>query len=108
MMQGRLFWAVWLLVGCQLVWTAMRALAAPWVWNPYQLLTLVFFSALAVGLTWLGVLWQREGAGGLKAKIAAFETEMETPGSAIALRWTVAFWLVAGALVFAYFQMEQQ
>jgi hypothetical protein len=107
-MQGKLFWAVWLLVGCQLVWTTIRAFAAPWVWNPYQLVAFVFLAGLAAGVTWLGLLWQREGAGGLKARIAAFETEMETLGSALAFRWTLAFWLVAGALVLAYFQMEQQ
>ncbi|HET7084811.1 MAG TPA: hypothetical protein VFI23_08580 [Rhizomicrobium sp.] len=107
MMRGRLFWLIWLLVGCQLVWTAARALQAPWSWNPYQMITGLFFAALLLGAAWLALLWQREGMGGLKLRIASLETEMDTPGSAVALRWTVAFWLVAGALVFAYFRMEQ-
>ena len=33
---------------------------------------------------------------------------METPGSTVALRWNIAFWVVAGALVLAYFRMESQ
>jgi len=31
---------------------------------------------------------------------------LDAPGSAAALRWNLAFWLVAGVLVFAYFRME--
>jgi len=106
-MQGKLFWLVWLLVGCQLIWTAVRAFAAPWVWNPYQCLTLIFLLCLPVGVAWLGLVWQREGIGGFRTRMASLEAAMETPGSAIALRWNIAFWIVAGALVFAYFRMEQ-
>lgn len=105
-MRGRMFWVVWLLVGCQLVWTAIRAFQAPWTWNLYQEITVLFLAALCLGAGWLGLLWRREGLGGLKTRMAAQEAAMETPGSAIAFRWTVAFWLVAGALVFAYFRME--
>ncbi len=106
-MQGKLFWVIWLLVGCQLIWTAIRAFASPWVWNPYQCLTLVFLLCLPVGAAWLGLMWQRDGMGGIKTRIASLEAAMETPGSVIALRWNVAFWIVAGVLVFAYFRMEQ-
>ncbi len=106
MMHGRLFWVIWLLVGCQFVWTAIRAFQSPWVWNPYQLLTVLFFASLAIGAAWLIVTCQRKGVGGLRARIASLEASMETPGSALALRWNVAFWVVAGALVFAYFRME--
>ena len=106
-MRGRIFWLIWLLVGCQLVWTAMRAFQAPWTWNLYQLITVLFFAGLVFGAAGLALLWQRLGPAGLRMRIAAFETELETPGSAVALRWNLAFWIVAGALVFAYFQMEQ-
>ncbi len=106
-MQGKLFWVIWLLVGCQLIWTAIRAFASPWVWNPYQCLTLVFLFCLPVGAAWLGLMWQREGLGGFRTRIASLEAAMETPGSALALRWNVAFWIVAGVLVFVYFRMEQ-
>ena len=106
-MRGRIFWLIWLLVGCQLVWTAMRAFQAPWTWNPYQLISVLFFVGLVFGAAWLALLWQRLGPAGLRARIAAFEGELETPRSAVALRWNLAFWIVAGALVFAYFRMEQ-
>jgi hypothetical protein len=108
MMRGRLFWVIWLLVGCQLVWTAVRAFQLPWTWNLYQLLTMVFFAALAAGIAWLALTCQREGIAGLRTRIASVEAAMETPGSALALRWNIAFWIVAGALVFAYFRMEAQ
>lgn len=108
MVRGKVFWLIWLLVGCQFVWTAVRAFQAPWVWNPYQLITALFFTALAAGLAWLALTGQREGLGGLRTRIASLEAAMETPGSALALRWNIAFWIVAGALVFAYFRMEQQ
>jgi hypothetical protein len=39
--------------------------------------------------------------------MASLEAAMETPGSAIAMRWNLAFWVVAGVLVVAYLQMEQ-
>jgi Co/Zn/Cd efflux system component len=107
MMRGRLFWVIWLLVGCQLVWTAIRAFQAPWIWNPYQAITAVSFAGLAVGVGWLALTCRREGMGGLRTRIASLEAAMEMPGNAIALRWNIAFWVVAGALVFAYFQMEQ-
>jgi hypothetical protein len=106
MMRGRLFWLIWLLVGCQLVWTAIRAFQSPWTWNPYQAITALFFAALVLGGLWLALLWQREGTGGIRTRMASLEAAMETPGSAVALRWNVAFWIVAGALVFAYFRME--
>lgn len=107
MMRGRMFWVIWLLVGCQLVWTAMRAFQLPWTWNAYQTITALFLACLAVGAVRLGLLWQREGVGGLRTRMASLEAAMETPGSTIALRWNIAFWVVAGALVFAYFRMEQ-
>ena len=106
MMRGRLFWVIWLLVGCQLVWTAMRAFQSPWAWNAYQVITALFLAALVVGAVRLAQLWQREGVGGVRTRMASLEATMETPGSAVALRWNLAFWLVAGALVFAYFLME--
>jgi hypothetical protein len=108
MTRGRMFWLIWLLMGCQLVWTAMRAFQLPWTWNDYQAITALFFAALAIGAAWLGLLWQREGVGGLRTRMASLEAAMETPGSAIALRWNLTFWLIAGVLVFAYFRMEQQ
>jgi hypothetical protein len=107
MMQGKLFWVIWLLVGCQLIWTAVRAFQMPWTWNPYQDIAAIFLLSLPVGVAWLGLMWQREGMGGFRNRIASLEAAMETPGSTIALRWNVAFWIVAGVLVFAYFQMEQ-
>jgi len=107
MMRGRMFWLIWLLVGCQFVWTSIRAFQAPWTWNAYQTITALFFACLAVGAVRLGLLWQREGVGGLRTRMASLEAAMETPGSTIALRWNIAFWVVAGALVFAYFRMEQ-
>ena len=108
MMRGRLFWLIWLLVGCQFVWTAVRAFQSPWTWNPYQLLTGLFFAGLVAGAVWLALTCQREGVGGLRTRMASLEAAMETPGSTIALRWNIAFWVVAGALVFAYFRMEPQ
>jgi hypothetical protein len=105
-LQGRVFWLIWLLVGCQLVWTAVRAFRAPWVWNPYQAITALFLAALAAGAVWLAMLWRREGVAGIRTRMTSLEAAMEAPGSPIALRWTIAFWLVAGALVFAYFRME--
>jgi hypothetical protein len=108
MMQGRLFWLIWLLVGCQLAWTAVRALAAPWIWNPYQCITAIFLFCLPVGLAWLGLLWSREGMNGIRARVRAFETEIETPRSRIGFRWNLAFWIVAVVLASAYFNMEQK
>jgi hypothetical protein len=108
MTRGRLFWLIWLLVGCQLVWTAMRAFQSPWTWNAYQAITALFLAGLAVGAVRLGLLWQREGVGGLRTRIASLEAAMETPSSTVALRWNIAFWVVAGALVLAYFRMESQ
>jgi len=105
-LRGRIFWLIWLLVGCQLLWTAMRAFQAPWIWNPYQAITALFLMSLGVGAVWLALLWQRVGQDGLRTRIAAFEAELDAPGSAAALRWNLAFWLVAGVLVFAYFRME--
>jgi len=106
--RGKLFWLIWALVGCQLVWTAVRAFQAPWVWNAYQAITALFFAGLALAAARLGLLWQREGMGGLRTRMASLEAAMETPGSAIALRWNFAFWIVVGVLVFAYFHMEAQ
>ena len=106
MMRGRIFWLIWLLVGCQLAWTAMRAFQSPWTWNPYQSITMLFLACLFFGAGWLALLWQRLGQAGLRARVAAFESELETPGSAVALRWNLAFWVVAGVLVFVYFRME--
>jgi len=103
-----MFWLIWLLVGCQLVWTAVRAFQAPWVWNPYQAVTALFVICLAAGVAGLATLWQREGMTGMKARMTAFEAEFEKPGSATAWRWNLAFWIVAGVLVFAYFRMEPQ
>ena len=103
-----MFWVIWLLVGCQFVWTAIRAFQAPWVWNPYQAITVLFFVGLAAGAVWLGLTCQREGVGGLRTRIASLEAAMESPGSTIALRWNIAFWVVAGVMVLAYFRMEQQ
>jgi hypothetical protein len=100
-----MFWLIWLLVGCQLVWTAFRAFAAPWTWNPYQCLTLVALLCLPVGLISLGLIVKREGLDGFKARIAAFEAHIETPR--IALRWNLAFWIVAAVLAVAYFNMEK-
>jgi len=106
-MQGRAFWVIWLLVGCQLVWTAIRAFQTPWTWNPYQAITALFLAGLAIAAARLVMLWQREGVGGIRTRMASLEAAMETPGNVIALRWNIAFWIVAGALVFAYFRMEQ-
>ena len=106
MFQGWVFWLIWLLVGCQLAWTAARAFQAPWVWNPYQMITAVFLACLAGGAAWLALLWQRLGMAGIKIRMTEFEAEFEKPGSGAARRWTIAFWIVAGALVFAYFRME--
>jgi hypothetical protein len=86
----------------------MRAFQLPWTWNAYQAITALFLAGLAVGAVRLALLWQREGLGGLRTRMASLEAAMEIPGSTIALRWNIAFWLVAGALVFAYFRMEQQ
>ena len=105
MTRAKTFWLIWLLVGCQLVWTAFRAFAAPWVWNPYQCLTLVALLCLPVGIGSLGLIVKREGLDGFKARIAAFETHIESPG--IAFRWNLAFWILAAVLAVAYFQMEQ-
>jgi hypothetical protein len=104
--QGKLFWVIWLLVACQLVWTAIRAFAAPWIWNPYQCLTAVFLLSLAAGIVWLGLMWSREGLDGLKVRIAAVETEIETPRSRF--RWNLVFWIVAAIMAVAYFSMEQR
>jgi hypothetical protein len=105
-MQGRIFWLIWLLVVCQLVWTAVRAFAGPWSWNTYQCITATFLFCLPVGLVWLGLLWSREGLNGIKARIAAFEREIETPRGRIGFRWNLAFWIVAAVLAAAYFNME--
>jgi hypothetical protein len=104
---GRLFWLIWLLVGCQLVWTAIRAFQARWSWNPYQDITIVFLLCLTAGIVWLGLIWSREGVAGIHARIAAFEAEIETPSSRTGFGWNLAFWIVAAVLAAAYFQMEQ-
>ena len=84
----------------------MRAFQAPWTWNPYQAVTALFLMMLGVGAVWLALLWQREGQDGIRRRIAGFEAELEASASTTALRWNMAFWLVAGVLVFAYFRME--
>jgi hypothetical protein len=67
----------------------------------------LFLLVLAMGTVWLALLWQREKQDGIRRRMTEFEAELEAPGSAAALRWNLAFWLVAGVLVFAYFRMEQ-
>ena len=91
MMQGRVFWLVWLLVGCQMAWMTLRAFQMPWTWNPYQFLAVIFLAALGAGLVLFGFLAWREGFNGLKAWIAAFETQVETPGSRAGLASTIVF-----------------
>ncbi len=107
MQQGKLFWVIWLLLGCQMAWMTARAVRMPWRWNPYQCLTVVFLCGLCVLLAWLGWMLTREGLGGIRNRMAAFEREIETPKSRIGFRWNLGFWIVAGVLAAAYYQMEQ-
>ena len=106
MMQGRMFWLVWLLVGCQMAWMTLRAFQAPWTWNLYQILAAIFLAALLTGVVLLALLWQRGGLEGIRIKAADFEAEIETPGSAIGRNWNIAFWIVAILTAMVYFHME--
>jgi hypothetical protein len=87
--------------------TAIRAFETPWTWNLYQCLAAIILCSVPVGIVRWGLLWKRTGIEGVKAKMAAFETEIETPRARQNFRWSLVFWIVVALALVIYFNMRQ-